>query len=1058
MTKTIHERMYAQCLLVLAIFILLAFTTKGQSITVSGTVGSTDGALPGASILVKNTTVGTVSNLDGAYSIEVAQDDILVFRFIGYRTQEVAVNGQSTIDVTLMEDANNLDEVVVIGYGSQKKGALTGAISSVSHDAIENETKASVENALQGQVAGMTVTSNSGQPGASSTVRIRGINSIGGNTQPLYVVDGVPLDNTSIDGFEEEGGARLSAIADLNPADIESVQILKDASSTAIYGALGSNGVILITTKQGKVGTPKLSVSSTTSIHDLPKDRFMNMIDANDFLLLRQEAGQNLEDSLASAAMAGEIESTDWQKEVYKTGYTLNNDISLSGGSKELRYFTSLNYYKSDGIVPQTGYDRLSLRANINGEVSDKLSIGTNLAVISSKSQVANTSTGFDSRTTGQGGVVFHTLRTQPTMSADGGNVLTNDDLVELQNTPLDYIYGNIMDYSSKTIIGNVNASYSITKKLSVESRVGFTSQSRTFNSYRDRTINTLGYNGGWARSRALNYELWNIDNFLRYNTNVGGLSIQNLLVFSMRETTVDWVQSEAADFPTDATLYYDLGSGLDQLPSISEWDRKRLMSGTARTSLNYKGKYFLTASFRMDGASQFSEGNKWGFFPAGSVGWKIDKEDFFDVSAINLLKLRVGYGTTGNPATQSGQSLQSYTTESVILGQNEVQQSVFRAANFTNDELRWERTSELNVGLDLGVFTSLITLTVDAYIKNTDDLLLSTSVPAITGFTSGLLNVGSIQNKGVEVQLNTVNIESQNFSWKSSLNMSVGKTVVTSLLTDSLRAGYQNPWVTGPTQRLLVDEELGAFWGYYSDGIYQYEDFAEFQGLSLEESAVKFNADRAGLNGTLPSYTPWKESDKNTAKYPGQVKYKDIDGDGKLTNDDRGIIGRAQPDFVWSLNNTVTYKKFDFSFFFYGEHGRDMANLTYWRLSFLEGNTGTPQSLYDARWTPESPSDTQPLPFVQNNFNNMPFSDRVIEDASYIRLKNISLGYKFRTKNGATSGRVYVSMSDVYTWTSYKGYNPDVSLTGSNALSMGHDYGVYPLPRTYTFGLNLNF
>ncbi|MBD0400254.1 TonB-dependent receptor [Flammeovirga sp. EKP202] len=1040
------------------LFALLSFDAQvfAQNFTVEGTINSKDGTLPGAMIIIKgNSGMGTVTDMHGRFKLSAKQDDILVVSYLGFVTKEVPINGRTSIAITIQEEFNELEEVIVIGYGTQKKEDLTGAVGRVGEDVLEKTSQASFENELQGRMAGVQVTTNSGQPGASSSIRIRGVNSLGGNSAPLYVIDGVPLASGTNAGMEQEEGAQMSALADLNPKDIKSIEVLKDASSTAIYGAMGSNGVILITTKKGSAGKTRVNASVNYSVHEVAPWSYMDMVDANDYVKLRKEAGHNVSDSVLALANNGQMSTTDWQKEFYQQGHTVDGNITISGGTQKFNFYTSAGLYNSEGIIPNSGFSRFSLRGNMNAHLSEKVMFGSTLNLTRSESKVVNTATSFNGNE-GQSSVVYQTLRTQPTMTPDGKNSLGSDSTIaDLLNTPTTYVNSNTYDYINNNLLGHFYLKYKVLEGLEAESRLGFFLSQRENSFYRDRSLFIQGFNAGWARRRYTNVMTWNWDNMIRYNKSFGRLKTQNLIMGSMRYLGVDWSQQEAKNFPTDNNLYYDMGAGLLQLPNMSGNQVSTLMSGVARSIISFDQRYFLTLSLRADGASQFAKGNKWGYFPAAAASWKINNENFLkDNKNIDLLKLRVGYGTNGNPASTVGQSLNTYTTNRVILGDPANQYSVLREASFTNDELKWEMTKEINLGLDVAVYKSRLSLTADYYNKDTEDLLLVTNVPSYSGFQTGLLNVGSINNEGIELSLTTVNVEKQNFTWSTTLAYTQSKTMITSLRTDTLSTGYQNPWITGPTQRLIVGEELGAFWGFKTDGVYQYEDFIEFQGMTQAEASAKYKSD-VEQHGYNVTYTPWKETDRQQAQYPGQQKYKDLDGDGKISEDDKTVIGKAQPDFIWSMDNKFTYKNFEFSFFIVGEHGREMANLTDWRLSFMDGISNVKQESFDNRWTPDNPSETHHAPRRTNSQNNILFSDAVIEDASFIRLKRINLSYRFKLKE--TRGTLTLSANDVYTWTNYKGYNPDVSLGGNNSLMMGHDYGIYPLPITYTVGLTLS-
>ncbi|WP_281614760.1 TonB-dependent receptor [Flammeovirga sp. SubArs3] len=1054
----------------LILFILTFFITNvanAQDITVKGIVHDPKGiTIPGASVSVVNELKGTISDIDGKFTVSnVKVGDIILISFIGYEkyTFTVKESMKPEIKVYLKESVSELDEVVVIGYGEQKKEDLTGAISRVSGKDIERSTNASFENELQGRMAGVRVVSNSGQPGASSSVSIRGVNSIGGNNRPLYVIDGVPIISDDNMGFAQNEGSGQSAMADINPADIKSVEVLKDASSTAIYGSMGSNGVILITTKQGEAGDIKTNVSGKYGVQELPKWMYKDVLDTPGYMSLRAETNRlSSTDSLNYLGNTSDtLTNTNWQDQLYRQGYVADINASVSGGTRKFNFRTSANYYKSEGIIENSGFERITFNANVNGQVSEKLRMSSTIYIANSDAQQVNTGTGFDP-SKGQGSVVLQGLRAQPTLDLEGNNLI-NNSLALFNNTPLDMVRLNSMQNLTNVLVGNLSLDYNIGKGFALTTRYGVNNGNRENNFYRaTNPANRIDDIDGWAKRRFSSFSSWNWDNQIRYNKKINKFNVNALLMSSLRSSQDNWSSQEAQNFPSDALKWYNMGAGTSQLSNNSGYGKRTLMSFTARAILSYDNRYFLTVSERIDGASQFSKNNKWASFPAVSASWKINQEKFFSVRNVDLLKLRASYGTNGSPASRIGQSLAIYSTHYGVLGsETKYRSPALREAFFTNDELKWELTKELNFGLDFSFYKSRITFTGDYYIKNTDDLLLNTNVPGYTGFKEGLVNVGSLQNKGLELMLKTTNVESGDFSWSSSIMYTNAKTYITDLNVDKLNTGYQNPWINeGATQRLIIGKELGTFWGRKQEGVFQYEDFKEFRGMTTEEAARKYREDLkeakyqvGGLNG---KYTPWKEKDVGQARYPGQPKYKDLNGDGKINSEDLTEIGNAQPDFVWSLGNDFTYKNLTLSIFIVGEQGRQMANLNNWQLSFLNGSHNTTQEIFDNRWTPENPTEDTHIALASNNQSTISFSDDFIEDASFIRLKRVDLMYRFvREKFNAN---LTFSVSDIYTWTNYSGYNPDVSLGGHNALKMGHDYGIYPLPITYNVGLNLTF
>lgn len=1045
------------------LFVATAINAQAQNFTIKGNVKDVNGmTVPGATVSVVGKEGGTITDIDGNFTLlKNNKGDVVEVNFLGYKTYRFTITSQTEVKVVLKEDQKLLEEIVVIGYGEQKKEDLTGSISRVSGKEVARSNNASFENELQGKMSGVRVVSNSGQPGASSSINIRGVASIGGNNRPLYVIDGVPINSDDNTGFSANAGNGQSAMANINPADIKSIEVLKDASSTAIYGSMGSNGVILITTKQGEVGNIKTNVSTKYGVQQLASWMYADVLNTKDYLTLRNQAGRLSQDNLEAYLSSGsDTIGTDWQKEMYKLGYTFDANASISGGTKKFNFYSSVNYYDAKGIIAKSGFQRVTFRGNVNSQITDKLRFSSSIYMSNSDAGQVNSGTGFDA-SKGQGSVVFQGLRTQPTLMIDGTNIIDNGNNAQLNNSPLDLVDMNNMQNLTNVLVGNLSLDYNIGKGFAWTTRFGMNNVNRENNFYRaTNKKNPVDATRGWARRRFSAYSSWNLDNQLRYYQRKNKFTVNALLMSSLRGSQDTWSSQEAQNFPSDDLMWNNMGAGISQLSNQSGYSMNRLMSFTFRSIMSYDNRYFLTLSERIDGASKFSKGNKWASFPAVSASWKLNNESFLkDVSQINLLKLRASYGTNGSPANRAFQSLDIYYAYYGIFGKNEQRVAALREAAFTNDELKWELTKELNFGLDVELYKSRISLTTDYFLKNTDDLLLFTAVPAYTGFKDGLLNIGSIQNRGLEFALNTVNIEKSDFTWSSNYIFTNTKTYISDLNVNMMNAGYNNPWTTGSyTQRLIEGKELGTFWGLQSDGIYQYSDFKEFRGMTTEEAAQKYKADletaRYNAVGLRDMYTPWKESDAERAIHPGQIKYKDLNGDGKIDSNDFTEIGNAQPDFVWSVDNKFEYKNFALSIFFMGEQGRQMANLTNWQLGFLNGSSNTTQEMFDNRWTPDNPTQDTHIALISNNQTTVKFSDKVIEDASFIRLKRIEMMYRFVRKK--LNLVATFSVNDIYTWTNYSGYNPDVSLTGHNALQMGHDYGIYPLPVSYNVGLNI--
>ncbi len=1015
----------------------LLFTLLGSAVMaqrpVKGIVNDAAGIpLPGVNILVKNTVTGTTTTEEGTYSLNVPTDkSILVYSFIGYVTQEVPVNGKTTIDISLVEDLQNLEQVVVVGYGTVKKSDLTGSVVSVSSTDLKAVPVATFDQALQGRAAGVQVVQSSGAPGGGTNIRIRGTSSVNASSEPLYVIDGMLINSNSGETSIGGRGPATNPLATINPSDIESIEILKDASATAIYGSRAANGVILITTKRGKSGKGSVTFESYYGVQTVT--RKLDLLNATQFAELANEANSNAKLAPAYANPQSLGQGTDWQEELFRQAGIANYQLSLTGGTDKTQYALGGGYFTQDGIVVGSGLDRYSFRTNLTTEVNKRVKVGVNMSY---------NRTITDGVLTGPGavvqGVVYNALLFNPILpvydpTRPGGYTFQHDRRDAIAN-PIAEAKEYISTTTTSRILGNVFAEYQILEGLSLRSSFGIDGLSTKSNSFGPNFLKRTENSKGEASVSTLEALTWLNTNTLTYNKQLNpSNSFNALLGYETQKFRNESVNSYAFGFPESRTGWHDIGSA--EIPQTTsngetEWS---IRSYFGRINYSLMSRYLFTLTGRMDGSSKFSQGNKYGFFPSAAFAWRVIEEDF--MKANNLfsdLKFRASYGLTGNQSIPPYRSL-------ALIGQ--IGQGVFSTAtgseafrgrepiSYPNRDLKWETTAQLNLGVDLSILKGRIGLTAEVYHKNTRDLLLSTPIPYTAGFDNTLLNIGNVQNKGVDLALNSVNLDGK-IRWNTSFNLSFNRNKITNLA----RKGDVNLGVGGNILR--EGEPIGTFYGYVFDGIYQTDEEAK-------NSPV--------IAGQTPA--------------AGDRKYKDISGpngtpDGIVNDFDRTVIGSAQPDFVWGLNNTVTYQGISLSLFFQGSQGNQMVNQNLGDLANVNGKQNVLAEAGLNRWTPQNPSNEYARALTTANDNV--FSSRFIEDASYLRLKNVTVSYNFPPallgKVKMSSARIYVGGTNLWTLTNYRGYDPEGNAYGGTTNIVGVDFGGYPQARTYTVGLNFGF
>lgn len=1023
----------------------------------------------GASILVKGTNQGTITDMDGMFSLSADKNSVLVVSYIGYQTLEVKVDLTKPMTIVLKEDSEMLEEVVVVGYQEVKKKDLTGSVAKANMDDLLNTPVGSFDQTLGGRVAGVNVTSSEGTPGGTMNIVIRGNNSLTQDNSPLYVIDGFPV----------EDAAMASTI---NPADIESLDILKDASATAIYGARGANGVVIITTKKGKIGKPQITYDGSVTMHNVT--RKIPMMDAYEFVKLQAEtypAAMNSSSGGYLMEWEGKtwtledyrnVDQYDWQDEIFRTAFQHNHSLRLTGGTEGVRYNASTSYYDQQGLLLNTGYERFQMRANTVIK-RDKLDIS--LTTNYSRS-VQTGSTPSENSYSGMNNLFYSVWGYRPVTFPNRplSSLMDNaiDEAVQ-GNTSNDYRFNPILSLKNeyrKNYINNLQingyVAYDIIKGLKLKISGGYTYDARK----NDQFNNSKTRYGGPTSTDKVNAQVirnerltWLNENTLTYQTNIKKKHFFNALVgVTFQNSDYEYYSFRTTHIPNEnlgmAGMYEGHANTTNSYKN--SWS---MLSYLGRLNYNYKSKYYATASFRADGSSKFSEGNRYGYFPSASLAWNFMEEDFMKPlsGVLDSGKLRLSWGLTGNNRIgeydyyallqvlkqKQGDYISNGSIPSGVYPFDGDNTSVGNVPiSIQNNNLKWETTEQWNLGLDLSFFKERVNITADIYHKVTRDLLLDASLPLSSGFYSATKNIGKVKNDGLELSLSTVNIKTKNFQWTTDFNIAFNRNEVlelaenqTSLLTS---ATFDKEYNSQPSYIARVGYPMGMMYGFIYEGTYKYEDF-----------------NQSGSSYTLKSNVPHYTSENNTQ--PGMPKYRDLNGDGIIDSNDRTIIGRGLPIHTGGFTNNFTYKGFDLSVFFQWSYGNDILNAN--RLFFESSNNKARElnqyASYADRWTPENPDSD--IPVASTSSSNKVFSSRIVEDGSFLRLKTLTLGYTFPkamiARAGLSNVRLYLAGQNLWTLTSYSGYDPEVSVRNS-ALTPGLDYSSYPRTFSVSFGVNLGF
>ncbi len=1048
-----------------------------QQKQISGTVTDDKSVgIPGVSVYVKGTTAGTTTDSNGKYQLNIpgTNQPVLVFSFIGYATQEIVVGSKTLIDVQLKEDSQALDEVVVVAYGTARKGDVTGALTNIK-PSESDVAMPSVNSLLQGKIAGLVVGTASSAVGAASSVTIRGANSLRGDNQPLYVIDNIPQASTgefSSSGISGDYQIQQDPLSQLNPADIVDITVLKDASSTAIYGSRGANGVILITTKKGQQGAARVRASATFTIAE--PTNLLEMINLSEYADYRNSRISDIQQypfhkvgneiryvfsGSESKYDPGDpetyrvVKNRNWQKEIYTSAFSQNYSLAVDGGTDKLTYYISANFKDINGTVKQTSLQQGDLRANLSAKLarSVKLELLLNGSIRENDMMAGGNSLG------GATGAVSRTaLDYAPFEMPDGDPSFNNENKTTIASWLNDYV-----DKAVNRVFGaSLNLTWDISKNFRYNLRTGGNLTTNDRKRWYGMQLYQGMNNDGLLSISALNRNNYSIENLVSYNGQIGEVA---RIDATLGVTYDDYNYLNENTIGTQFTFFELRENGLSKAghyehPQPEQKDYQ-LFSYLARVNLSLYDRYLLTASFRADGSSKFAKGNRWGYFPSASVAWRMEQENFLrDVSWLNQLKVRLSYGVTGN------QSISPYSTFS-LYGQDSSGDVIYADANgnalstmivtnLSNSGLKWEKTTSWNVGLDFGFFKSRLNGTVDIYKKKTSDLLISRTLPGSAGFGSTYYNQGGLNNKGVEVSLNVQIVDRQDWKWSVSGNIGFNKSEITDLGLDPSdfgalgeRVGFYGNSLGdhfGVGHIFLTGEAPGQFYGYKTQGIVQTDDITD-QGVKYVKS-----------DGTIGYYTEFN----GAIPKAGDVKFFDSNGDGRIDEDDRTIIGDPNPDFTYGFSTKVSYKRLALSASFNGVSGIDRLNTNsrYISTPGMRSNNLT-RKAFQGMWTASNPSNSYPgSTFNVGNY----VMDRYIEDASYLRCSDITLSYSLPTQWMKKIGFRYCSLSfsvkNAFIITDYSGYDPEVNSFAFDGLRPGVDMSSYPTPRSYIIGVNLTF
>ena len=1068
-----------QKLLTCLLTLLASVSLLAQNVTVSGVVSDQTGPVIGASVFEKGTKNGTVTDLDGKFSLSVKPGASLVFSSIGYAAQEVPVGSQRVFNIFLQEDKEYLDEVVVVGYGSMKRSDLSGASVSMKEEDLKGSIITNLDQSLQGRAAGVSAVQTSGAPGSSSSIRVRGQATVNANAEPLYVIDGVIIQGGGNSGADfglgdALGNGRVSTISPLstiNPADIVSMEILKDASATAIYGAQGANGVVLITTKHGKAGEAKFSYDGMVAFsRQNSRIAMMNLRQFaeyfNDMVALGEVEANPL---YADPSILGK--GTNWQDEVFRTALQHQHQISAQGGTDKIQYYVSGSFMNQEGTIIGSNFDRLSFRANLDAQLKDWFKLGLNATYANTHDNLKLAD--------GQEGVIFYSLSSLPDIPVydlDGNYATVVREGYTTKNPVALAMYNeNLLE--RRKLTGNVYAELTPIKHVVFRSEVGFDVSASQADTYKPR-VSLVQQNSNAISQQRNSSTYWSIKNYLTYANTFGKHSLTAMVGQEAWESRWSYLSGSNTDLPSDDIHNLRLATGTPKLSS--GFGSSAMASFFTRETYNFDDRYLATYTYRYDGSSNFGPDNRWAGFHSFAASWRFTNEkflqDFSRAIGLNNGKIRVGWGQTGNANIGAGAWESGMSKLPSALGDSQ------RPANISNTGVHWEKQEQTNIGLDLSFLDNRINLTVDLYKKVSSDMLMSMTLPSYMGTqgnaSSALAapkgNYGTIENKGIEITLDTHPIDGRNFGWDSNFQISFNRNRLVALdgSANAQLVGY-GQWsdIVSVTE---IGESLYNFYGYKVVGVYK-----DFDDIMNSPKAEKFPED-----GVF---------NRNTTVWPGDLKFEDVNKDGVINELDRTNIGSPLPKFTFGWTNTFRWKNLDLSIFLNGSVGNKVLNynmmgqgyngLVHMSSTWYNQHTSIadrarlaaidPSKTYTGNdsWQTDVTNvrvvngDTKtPRPSISDPNDNDRLSDRYVEDGSYLRVKNITLGYTFPKrllqKVNIDNIRLYVNIQNLYTLTKYSGYDPEVgaSTQDSTGLTFGVDNGRYPSPMTCSFGMNITF
>lgn len=1019
--------------LIWGLHFLLFGTVASAQDTITGTVtdAASGNTLPGVNVTVKGTTTGTATDADGSYSLSVPSlNDTLQFSFVGYETYSAPINGRTEIDIALQPQAVEGEEMVVVGYGTLQKSDLTGSVGTVDAEAIEQQSATNISEALAGKVSGVDVSLSSGAPGGQPTIRIRGSSSVSNTNSPLYVVDGVIMNVEDM-----QGG--ISPINSIPPGSIESIEVLKDASATAIYGARGANGVVIVTTKQGQEGV-RVNYTGSVSVGTVSKK--IDVLNAEEFLRVEEIAYENASKYDPAGFAAGKytdpttkrddprlfddsgnpLYDTDWQDVAFREAITQDHGLSISGGNEGTTYGAFLSYRDEEGVMTDSWLRRYSGKFNLQTEVNDWLSAGGSLNYSNQEQKVLHP---WSMR------MLYESIPIMPVKYPDG-TWAGNEDYPGMEGGPNQQRVSEeaINNYTTKNIIANFHTNITFSENLELKTLLGANIINQDLRSYNGRTIPYLSRNAnGTASITGENNEDWQFENTLNYSNDFNDVhSVNALLGQSIQVSSAQISTAATQGFLDDYFKYNNLGIANNPQPPSSDRSKYTLVSYFGRLNYTYNDKYLFTTTGRVDGSSRFGKNNRYAFFPSGAVGWRVSEEDFMqDISFISNLKLRASYGHTGNSEIANYQYQAGLGTYTAIF--NNTRYTGVGVSRLANPDLKWEINKQFDIGLELGLFNNRVSIEADIYRRKSENMLLNRPLPTTSGYTSVFENIGSMENRGLELTLSTYNIQQSSFTWSTDFNLSINDNEVLKLSGGSdIETGGG---VHGGGAGSIIREGLpvNTFMGYVALGTWNTDE---------AEEAAQYN------------------------RLPGDIKYKDVNNDGAINQDDRVPIGNGIPDGYGSFINTFTYQNFEFSADLQFMYGNDVM----WEaVHSTEDRVGIANSLGSVlnAWTPEN-QDTPiaQLRPTQAGYDTDNDTHRM-QDGSFIRGRNFTLSYTFSPELLAPWNvrnlRVYASAQNLFTITEFRGYDPEVSTSGAPFSRGRAQYFEYPKAKTFLLGLNIS-